>query len=86
MSLGEFDLIKTYFAPLASDVKGAFNLGDDAAIIDPPPGKSIVITNDSIVEGVHFFSTDTPENIAGKLLRVNLSDLAAMGSVPSFYN
>ena len=86
MELGEFDLIETYFAPLASGVTGAFNLKDDAAVIEPPAGKSVVITNDTIVEGIHFFSEDSAEQIASKLLRVNLSDLAAMGSVPAFYN
>jgi len=84
--LGEFGLIETYFAPLTKSVEGAFNLGDDAAVVVPPAGKSMVITTDTIVEGVHFFSDDSPGDVAAKLLRVSLSDLAAMGSVPAYYN
>jgi len=84
--LGEFELIETYFAPLTRGVEGAFNLKDDAAVIVPPAGKSMVITTDTIVEGVHFFSDDLPEDIAAKMLRVSLSDLAAMGSIPAYYN
>jgi thiamine-monophosphate kinase len=84
--LGEFEIIKTYFAPLSQSEKGSFNLTDDAAVIDIPDGMSMVVTTDTLVEGVHFLSDDLPENIAKKLLRVSLSDLAAMGSVPAFYN
>ena len=84
--LGEFEIIKTYFSPLSRAEKGAFNLTDDAAVIEIPDGKSMVVTTDTLVEGVHFLSEDLPENIAKKLLRVSLSDLAAMGSVPAYYN
>jgi thiamine-monophosphate kinase len=44
-----------------------------------------VITNDAIVEGVHFLSADPPAEVARKLLRVNLSDLAAKGAEPYGY-
>ena len=84
--LGEFEIIKTYFSPLSRSEKGAFNLTDDAAVIEIPDGKSMVVTTDTLVEGVHFLSEDLPKNIAKKLLRVSLSDLAAMGSVPAYYN
>ena len=84
--LGEFDIIKTYFSPLSRSEKGAFNLTDDAAVIEIPDGFSMVVTTDTLVEGVHFLSEDLPENIAAKLLRVSLSDLAAMGSIPAYYN
>jgi len=84
--LGEFEIIKTYFSPLSRSEKGAFNLTDDAAVIEIPDGFSMVVTTDTLVEGVHFLSEDLPENIAAKLLRVSLSDLAAMGSIPAYYN
>ena len=51
-----------------------------------PNGKGLVVTTDTLVEGIHFLSEDLPENIAAKLLRVSLSDLAAMGSIPAYYN
>jgi len=82
---GEFDLIAEYFAPLAAAVPGAFGLKDDAAVFDPPAGRQLVTTVDALVEGVHFTGHEPPDLIARKLLRVNLSDLAAMGARPHGY-
>lgn len=82
---GEFDIIARYFAPLAKDAPLAFGLKDDAAMIAPPKGHHLVVTADAIVEGVHFLHDDPPGQIAQKLLRVNLSDLAAKGAVPLGY-
>jgi thiamine-monophosphate kinase len=78
---GEDSLIARYFRPLATD-PGAFNLGDDAAILKTD-GEDIVVTTDAIVEGVHFLPDDPPDTIARKALRVNLSDLAAKGATPA---
>ncbi|MBE89779.1 MAG: thiamine-phosphate kinase [Rhodospirillaceae bacterium] len=80
---GEFGRIRDYLAPLALD--SAFDLTDDAATISPEPGCELVITTDTVVEGVHYIGDEQPEQIASKLLRVNLSDLAAMGGVPRAY-
>jgi thiamine-monophosphate kinase len=77
----EDSLIARYFRPLATD-PGAFNLGDDAAILKAL-GEDIVVTTDAIVEGVHFLAEDPPDTIARKALRVNLSDLAAKGASPA---
>ena len=41
-----------------------------------------MLTTDALVAGVHFFADDPPGAIAGKALRVNLSDLAAKGARP----
>lgn len=79
---GEFDLIARYFAPLAKDFPGALGLKDDAALVDVPAGRRIVATLDTMVAGVHFLADDPPDAIARKLLRVNLSDLAAKGAQP----
>jgi thiamine-monophosphate kinase len=81
--LGEFERIARFFAPLAGP--GALGLLDDAALIDPPPGRQLVVTADAIVAGVHFLAADPPDLVARKLLRVNLSDLAAMGATPLYY-
>ena len=77
----EDSLIARYFRPLATD-PGAFNLGDDAAVLKGH-GDDIVVTTDAIVEGVHFLPDDPPDTIARKALRVNLSDLAAKGAQPA---
>lgn len=79
----EFGLIARHFRPLAGP--GALDLLDDAATLSPPPDRELVVTVDAIVEGVHFLPDDPPDLIARKLLRVNLSDLAAKGAVPLAY-
>lgn len=79
----EFSFIDQYFRPLAG--AGALDLRDDAAVFMPPAGKEIVIAADSLVENVHFFSTDDSYTVGQKLLRCNLSDLAAMGATPFGY-
>jgi thiamine-monophosphate kinase len=81
----EFTLIARYFRPLTAGSPGALDLGDDAALLDVPEGRRLVITADALVAGVHFFPEDAPDLIARKMLRVNLSDLAAMGAVPVGY-
>ena len=75
---GEFDLIARYFAPLAEAAPGAQGLRNDAALFDPADDESLVLTVDAMVAGVHFLPEDPPETIGRKLLRVNLSDLAAV--------
>ena len=70
--------------PLAT-ARGALDLTDDAALLDPAPGHQLVLTKDAMVAGVHFLPDDPLGQIAQKLLRVNLSDLAAMGAAPLGY-
>ena len=77
---GEFELIAEVMAPLARMRPGAFGLSDDAAILSPRPGRTLVVTTDAMIAGVHFAADDPPDLTARKLLRVNLSDLAAMGA------
>lgn len=82
---GEFDLIARHLAPLSKAEKGAFGLQDDAALLLPRSGHGLVVTTDTIIEGVHFLQSDPPESIARKALRVNLSDLAAKAARPRWY-
>jgi thiamine-monophosphate kinase len=82
---GEFELIRRYLAPLAAGAPGALGLEDDAALLAPPAGKELVVTADALVAGVHFLPEDPADLVARKLLRVNLSDLAAMGARPLGY-
>ena len=79
----EFALIERHFRPLAGP--GAFGLQDDAAVLIPPPGHELVLTCDAMVAGVHFLPDDPPDLVGRKLLRVNLSDLAAKGAMPLGY-
>lgn len=80
--MDEFGLIARYFAPIAARDPCALGLRDDAAVIDVTPGQRLVATTDAIVAGIHFLADDPPGDIARKLMRVNLSDIAAMGAVP----
>ncbi|MHA1571038.1 MAG: thiamine-phosphate kinase, partial [Alphaproteobacteria bacterium] len=84
-TLDEFELIERFFAPLARGESGALGLRDDAAVLALPAGQSLVVTSDAMVAGVHFLPDDPPETLGAKLLRVNLSDLAAMGAAPRAY-
>lgn len=82
-TMTEFELIRRFFAaqPInRADV--AVGVGDDAAVITCPPNQQLVITSDTLVEGVHFFPDTDPVALGHKTLAVNLSDLAAMGATP----
>jgi thiamine-monophosphate kinase len=57
---------------------GARGLRDDVALLG-----DLVITHDSIAEGVHFLPHDPPSSVGWKLVAVNLSDLAAKGATPA---
>lgn len=56
---------------------GARGLADDAAIV-----AGLVVTSDTLVEGVHFLPDDPPGDVAWKLVATNLSDLAGKGALP----
>ena len=81
---GEFETIRRLFAPLAHPEWGR-GLMDDVAVVPSRPGHDLVLTKDAIVEGVHFLPEDPPDTVARKLMRVNLSDLAAKGAEPFGY-
>jgi thiamine-monophosphate kinase len=57
-------------------------VGDDAAVLQPTPGRRLVVTIDVLVEGRHFTAAlSDPEDWGWKAVAVNVSDLAAMGAV-----
>ena len=85
VSVDEFEVIARLLRPLAGGAPEALGLLDDAAVISPPPGFDLVISKDAMVEGVHFLADDPLDLVARKLLRVNLSDLAAKGAEPYGY-
>ncbi len=82
--MNEFEYINKYFKPLVGEE--ARGLKDDAAVYKPKKNTEIVISTDTLVEGIHFFGNEKPSEIAKKSLRVNLSDMAAMAAEPLFYN
>ena len=82
---GEFGFIARHLRPLAAGYPGALGLADDAALLEPTAGAQLVLAKDALVEGVHFLPHDKADHIAQKALRVNLSDMAAMGATPRGY-
>ena len=60
-----------------------FGLRDDAGVVATPGGESLVVSVDSVVEGVHFdLAFCSPSDVGWKALMQALSDLAAMGASP----
>src|SRR5579871_6316392 len=63
----------------------ALGLMDDAAVLPSRPGYDLVISEDAMVEGVHFLEGEDAAIVAKRLLRTNLSDLAAKAAEPFGY-
>lgn len=82
--LDEFEWIAR-LRPLTRGDRRALGLMDDAAVLPPRPGYDLVITKDAMVEGVHFLAGEARDVVARRLLRTNLSDLAAKGAEPFGY-
>ncbi len=83
--LGEFGLINLFSrqvsSPSARVIKG---IGDDTAVLQPEQGNLLLMTTDMLVEDVHFSFRYCPSRSVGwKALAVNISDIAAMGGLPS---
>ena len=78
----EQKIIQKYFLPIANNPE-SLQLSNDAAFINKK--KNMVISSDMMIEDIHFDRLDDPFCLAQKLLRVNLSDIAAMGAKPYGY-
>jgi len=80
----EFDLIARIRARAAGRDDVVLGIGDDAALLQPPPGTQLAVSMDTLNAGVHFPPATAPADIGWKSLAVNLSDLAAMGATPAW--
>jgi thiamine-monophosphate kinase len=85
MAISEFQLIERYFTrqPVRRR-ETVLGVGDDCALLSVPPGMTLAVTMDTLVEGRHFPETTAPRDVGHKALAVNLSDLAAMGAQPAW--
>lgn len=82
-SPGEFELIARLTAHLRHSRRTILGPGDDCAILARPRAAQL-FTIDSLVEGIHFkLNWGTAESLGARALTVNLSDIAAMGGVPT---
>jgi thiamine-monophosphate kinase len=84
--IGEFGLINRIRKWItASDSAVIQGIGDDVAVIERD-GKTLLVTTDLLIEGVHFDrSWIDPYRLGKKALAVNLSDIAAMGGIPKYF-
>ncbi len=57
--------------------------GDDAAVLAPAGDGRVVVTTDAFLEGTHFAPNDPPAGIAHKAIAASVSDIAAMGCMPT---
>lgn len=81
--MDEFALIRRYFADLTPPQESVvLGIGDDCALLAPPPGELLAISTDTLIAGRHFPQRTAAADVAYKSLAVNLSDLAAMGAKP----
>ncbi|MBD9504687.1 thiamine-phosphate kinase [Pseudomonas sp. PDM17] len=83
--MGEFELIRRYFASAACAAGGetvALGIGDDCALLAPRAGEQLAISTDTLVVGVHFPAVCDPFLLGQRALAVSASDLAAMGAAP----
>ncbi|HEX4873136.1 MAG TPA: thiamine-phosphate kinase [Nevskiaceae bacterium] len=81
--MDEFQLIRRYFAGLTPPAPGlVLGIGDDAAVLDWPAERQLVVSTDTLIAGRHFPEATSAYDVGWKALAVNLSDLAAMGAEP----
>ena len=79
----EFDFIRQFLQKQQAEGL-VLGIGDDAAIIRPSIGFDLCFSSDMLIKDKHFFSDVSPEDLAWKMLAVNISDMAAMGAVPKW--
>ncbi len=82
--MNEFSIIDKYFS-WNCDNSVSVGVGDDCAVIELDSEYQIVTSVDTLIEGVHFSSSNSAADIAYKSLSVNLSDLAAMGAIAKYF-
>ncbi len=80
--IGEFGLIDVIQNMAKHKFKGG--IGDDCAVINIDNKKEIVVTTDTLVENVHFFSGTSAYSLGRKSLAVSVSDVAAMAAIPKW--
>ncbi len=85
--MSEFDLIRQLHERINGGGSSAcvVGIGDDGAVLEIPRDRQVVVTTDTLVEGVHFLTTTDAQRLGHKALAVNLSDLASMGAQPAWF-
>ena len=78
--MAESEWIEKYFRPLVR-CEGAVGLRDDVASL--AANETLIVTTDTIVEGVHFLSSDPIDSVGHKIVIQNVSDILAKGALPT---
>ena len=80
--LSENFIINHYLKKLNFKKKESYNFENDGAYLNVSKNEKIVTSTDTIVEGVDFFTNDSADSIAHKIICYNLSDISSMGATP----
>ena len=84
--MNEFSIIEKYFnftrPNFSTEIEEG--IGDDAAVVCIGKENALLVSTDTLVEGVHFLSDWSPNVIAYKAVASNVSDIIAMGGIPKF--
>lgn len=83
---GEFGLIARFFRGLDRGEGVSLGNGDDAAVLDLPPGESLAVSVDTMVDGRHFPTGSPADLVSYRAVAAAASDLAAMGAMPLAMN
>ncbi len=83
-SIGEFALIDLLHKCLPVSQRVIKGIGDDTAVLPYAKGRYLLFTTDMMAENVHFLKSMKPQAIGHKALACNISDIAAMGGLPTF--
>jgi len=81
--LNEKDVIQNFISKQQHN-SVAYGIGDDCAVVNPSPGHQLVVTTDSMVEGIHFVKQSPAYEIGYKLMATNISDIASMCALPKW--
>jgi thiamine-monophosphate kinase len=84
--IGEFGLIERIKKLVGIQDKGVVvGIGDDSAILRLSPGRLLLCTSDTLIEGVHFdLDMISPKQLGKRAMVTNLSDIAGMGGAPRY--
>jgi len=78
----EFEIIRRFFLKENHSSSVCVGIGDDGAVVQPSPNHNLVISTDTLIEGVHYPLHSVVADIGYRAVAVNLSDMAAMGAKP----
>ena len=81
--MNEKDVIQNFISKQQHN-SVAYGIGDDCAVVNPSPGHQLVVTTDSMVEGIHFVKQSPAYEIGYKLMATNISDIASMCALPKW--